>query len=80
MADIITTKSTLQNVFTFADNDTRTVNVDDPHDSITAADVQDWVDFAVDKKILIGDKTGAALTGIKTAKVIDATATKLDIN
>ena len=75
--DTITTKSTLQNVFLFTDGDTRTVNIDDPKDTITAAEVQAWANFAIENQILIGDKTGAALASLKSSKRIDATNTKL---
>ena len=78
--DTISTRTTLQNVLEFADGDTRTVNIDDPHDSITAADVYDWVNFAKDNQILIGDKTGAALTGIQSSKRIVDTDTNLEID
>ncbi len=80
MADTITTKATLQNVFEFADGDTRTVNIDDPVDSITTAQVQAWAAYAVEHQILIGDKTGAALTGLKSSKKLDATSTKMTFN
>lgn len=75
--DTITTKSTLQNVFMFADGETRTVNIDDPKDTIAAADVQAWAQFAIDNQLLISDKSGAALTALKSSKKIDATNTKL---
>lgn len=80
MADTITSKSTLQNVFEFADGDTRTVNIDDPNDNISASDVQAWAAYAVEHQILLGDKGGAALTGLKSSKKIDATATKMNFN
>ena len=76
--DTITTKSTLQNVIEFADGDTRTINIDDPLDSITAADVQAWADFIVDNQIILSDKSGALPTGIKSSKKLDATATKMN--
>ena len=78
--DIITTKSTLQNVFEFVDGDTRIVNVDDPQDSLTAEAVQEWAAFAVTNQILLGDKTAAALSGIKSSKKINATDTNLDLS
>ncbi|MBD3878233.1 MAG: DUF2922 domain-containing protein [Quinella sp. 1Q5] len=80
MADIITTKKVLQNVFTFADGDTRTVNIPNPKDNLTAEQVQAWADFAVQNQILIGDKTAAALTGIQSSKILDVTSTDVDIS
>ena len=79
MADVITSKSVLQNVFEFEDEDTRTVNVLNPVDSLTAAQVQAWADFAKDNNLIIGDKAGALLTGIQSSKRIDSTQTKLDL-
>lgn len=86
MADISATKSVLQNVVEFADGDTRTINLDNPADSIKAGDsgaiaaVQAWADYAVTHNILIGDKAGTALTGIRSSKVIDSTDTVLDLS
>lgn len=76
--DTVTTKSTLQNIFEFADGDTRTINIDDPNDSIDAAAVQTWADFAIDNQIFLGDKTGALPTALKSSKKLDATATKMN--
>ena len=79
MADITTNKSTLQNVFGFVDGDTRTVNLDNPKDTLTTAQVQEWADYAKDHNLLIGDKAGALLDGIKSSKKIDKLSTKLDL-
>lgn len=79
MADIVTTKKVLQTVEEFTDGDTRTINIDNPIDSITAADVQAWHDFAKDNNLLIGDKAGAALDKIRSSKVIDSKQTILDL-
>ena len=80
MADTVSTKSTLQNVFEFADGDTRTVNIDDPNDNISANDVQAWAAYAVEHQILLGDQNSAALTGLKSSKKLDATNTKMNFN
>ncbi|MBR2775200.1 MAG: DUF2922 family protein [Selenomonadaceae bacterium] len=80
MADVTTTKSTLQNVFKFADDDTRIINIDEPQDSITAAQIQVMADYATEHQILIGDKAGASLTGIASSERIDLTSTKLDLS
>ena len=80
MADIIKTKKVLQNVFEFTDGDTRTLNIDNPIDSLTSAQVQEWADYAKTNNILIGDKAGAALDNIKSSVVIDKEQTILDLN
>jgi len=80
MADIIKNKKVLQNVFEFADGDTRTLNIDNPIDSLTSAQVQEWADYAKTNNILIGDKGGAALDGIKSSVVVDNEQTILDLN
>lgn len=79
MADIITNKSMLSNVFGFEDEDTRTVNLLNPVDSLTAEDVQAWADYAKEHNLIIGDKAGADLSGILSSKRIDNTQTKLDL-
>lgn len=79
MADIITNKSVLSNVFGFEDEDTRTVNLLNPVDSLTAEDVQAWADYAKEHNLIIGDKAGADLSGILSSKRIDNTQTKLDL-
>ena len=80
MADIIKNKKVLQNVFEFTDGDTRTLNIDNPIDSLTSAQVQEWADYAKTNNILIGDKAGAALDGIKSSVVVDNEQTILDLN
>ena len=77
--DTVTTKSTLQNVLGFADGDTRTINIDDPKDNLTAADVRAWVQFAIDNQLLLSDKSGAALTGVESSKIIDGSHTKVSM-
>ena len=79
MADIIKTKNVLTNVFSFADGDTRTLNLDNPNDSITAADVQAWGDFAKNNNLILGDKAGAVLEGIISSKILERTETTLDL-
>lgn len=85
MADVIKVTSVLQNVFEFADGDTRTVTLDNPADSIKAGDsvaaaaVQSWADYAKTNNLIIGDKSGAALSGIISSKVIEGTSTSLDL-
>lgn len=79
MADIVTTKSTLQNVFRFTDGDTRSLNIDDPHSSVTTADVQAWAAYAKEHNLLIGDKAGAALDDIISSKIVDSTKTIVDL-
>lgn len=77
--DITTTKSTLHNVFGFADGDTRTLNLDNPVESLTSAQVQAWADYAKTNNLLIGDKAGALLDDIKSSVIIDNEQTVLDL-
>ena len=86
MADVVVTKSVLQNVVGFVDGDTRTITIDNPAASIASGDatakaaVQAWFDYAKTNNILIGDKAGAALEELQSSKVIDSTSTMLDLS
>ena len=79
MADVITNKQVLSAVVGFADGDDRTINLDNPKDDLTSAQVQAWIDYAKDNDLIIGDKTGAKLVDIISADIIDKTSTDLDI-
>ena len=80
MADQTTTTSTLQVVAGFADNDDRTINLENPNTAIDlGAGVGNLQNFAKQKQVIIGDKAGAAFTGFKSAKIVNKTVTKFDL-
>jgi len=77
MADKIVNTNTLEMVATFADDDYRTISIPDPPATLTSAQVKEFGNAA--KDILIGDKTGAACTGLKSAKTVAKTTVYLDL-
>ena len=77
MANTTKTKSELKMEFKFADNDTRTISLDNPRSGLTKEDILGVVPKAVG--VIIGDKAGAAAVGINTAFVSRQTITTLDI-
>lgn len=79
MADTITTASTLTLLAGFADDDDRSITLDNPNAVIAAADIITLGSFAKTKKILIGDKAGASFTRFKSAKKRTRTVTNLDL-
>lgn len=78
MADIVSTKKTLQLVAEFIDGDTRTITLENPKASLTAADIDATTSLMLQG--LIGDKTGAHFYRWKTAAVIDKNTIELDIS
>ena len=80
MADIVKTKSTLSIENEFADGDTRTINVENPNTAINLASaVKSLGAYAKTNQVILGDKTGAAFTRIKAAKLINRSTTYLDL-
>lgn len=77
MADKIISNNTLEMVAGFADDDYRTISIPDPPETLTSAQVKAFGEAA--KNILIGDKAGAACTGLKSAKMIERVTVRLDL-
>lgn len=76
MNDItIKTASTFTAVAEFADEDTRTISLDNPKMNITAADFASL--NAAAENVLIGDKNGAAFTRFKSPTRRDTTTTEI---
>lgn len=80
MADVVKNTTTLGLEAGFADGDTRALNFPDPNTSINlAASIASLEGFTKTNQVLIGDKTGAAFTGFKSAKISRHTTTYLDL-
>ena len=79
MADKVKSVRELKLVAGFSDGDNRTLSFPDPADNLTktAITAETFVNAA--KKVLLGDKTGADMTGWKSAKVYESTTTYLDL-
>ena len=80
MADKITSSNELKMVFSFYDNDTRTVSIENPRSDLTAADIKEVGTLAKNTNPIIGDKGGAHVVGISSAKVVEKTNIKLDLS
>ena len=63
----------------FADGDTRTINLDNPRNDLTAAEIYQVSQFIKNINLLLGDKYGADSAGILTADVVESTKTILDL-
>ena len=80
MADTVKSSSDLKLTWEFADGDTRTQNVKNPKSNLTASDIRTFANATINSKAIIGDKTGAAVTKIKSAFVTDKSDMYLDIS
>ena len=78
--DVTKTKGTLQLVAEFTDGDDRTITIDNPKASVSAADINAVSAYAKTNNIIIGDKAGADFTRFKTAKKIAQTTKYLDLS
>ena len=80
MADVVKTSGTLQIVAEFVDEDDRSITLDNPKATITAAEVNALSSFIKTNGILIGDKDGADFSRVKSAKKIQSTVKYLDLD
>ena len=81
MADVVINKTTLSMEMGFADGDTRTLNVENPNTAINlGGQIKALGASMKTNQPVLGDKTGAAFTGFKSAKIVRATTTKLDLS
>ena len=65
----------------FTDGDTRTITQDSPitnQESLVAA-INDFANYAKTNHLLIGDKTGAAMNYLRSAKVVEKNVIKFDL-
>lgn len=76
MADSITTKNQLKLLAGFADEDDRTITIDDPKTGIVWDDILSLATKS--QNVLIGDKFQAQFTRYKWAKYVDTTITEVD--
>ena len=80
MADKTTVTTTLSLLAGFADGDDRTYNIDNPNTAINLGNaVHSIGSFCQENQVILGDKTGAAFTEFKSAKLVTKTKTVLDL-
>lgn len=80
MADTITSAEDLKLNWEFADGDTRIQSVKNPKYDLEASEVRNFVNSTVNSHAIIGDKTGAAVTGLNSAERVSKTTVLLDIS
>ena len=78
-ADTVESSEVLQTKFTFADEDTRTVNIPDPRADIEPTEIQELSEWIVANNVLLGDVGLANSTGIESAVIVGTTRVRLDI-
>lgn len=79
MADKVKSSYILKIKLGFADGDTRTINLDNPRNDLTASEIHSLSNFIKENNLLLGDKIGADSAGILFADKIASTKTTLDI-
>lgn len=75
MAKTIQTYSRLKLLAGFADEDDRTITIDNPREGLTQSNIQALEPAAA--KILIGDKYGADFSRFKSAAYVRGTTTNI---
>ena len=79
MADIYKQSYILKIKLGFADGDTRTINLDNQRNDLTAAEIYEVSQFIKNNNLLLGDKYGADSAGILTADIVQSAKTTLDL-
>lgn len=79
MADVQKETATLSLVAEFADDDTRTITLENPVSGISASAINALGAAAKNGNVLIGDKAGAAFTRFKSAKKKSTVTTNYDL-
>ena len=79
MADTVKNTYILKIKLGFADGYTRTINLDNPRNDLTASEIYEVSQFIKENNLLLGDKYGADSAGILTADIVESTKTILDL-
>lgn len=79
MADTVKSSADLKINWLFADGDTRMTTAPNPKTGLTAQEVQTVINNAVTNGLLVGDKAGAALSGVVQVYTENQTKTQLDL-
>lgn len=80
MADVITTKQTLDIDLLFVDTDTRKLSIKNPKQNITSTDIQNLEMLIRSNNAIIGDKYNSAFGAITKAVRTTKTTRTLDTN
>ena len=79
-ADTVISSSTGNLIVNFYDGDTRTLPIDDPRDDLTATEINAFVENLKTNQPIIGDKTGASITGAQKFTIVDKVEVKFDLS
>lgn len=79
-ADTVTSSADLKFNWQFVDGDTRLTTLPNPKVGLTAQECREVINSAVSDGLLIGDKAGAALTGVVQVYTERINKTKLDLS
>lgn len=64
----------------FYDGDTRTITIDNPKPNLNATTIKNFVNNTlIATQPVVGDKTGAPITGASSFKIVEKTDRKLDL-
>lgn len=78
--DTVTSSSELNLVMEFYDSDNRTIKLDNPKATLTAAEVNSVVSWFKTNQPLVGDKTNSAsIVGASHCEIVDKTTVNLDL-
>ncbi len=78
-ADTVTSSSTANLIVEFYDGDNRTLSIDDPRSDLSAEEVHSFATVLRNTQPLVGDKTGASITGISKCTIVEKTDVKFDL-
>jgi len=79
MADKIEVQNELKLKMQFADNDDRTLILEDPKANLTAAQINAAATTLKTSNVFLGDKGGAAFVRFNSAKTVSKKTIKLDL-
>lgn len=77
--DTVKSASVLNLESYYADGDTRMINIDNPKDNITAAQINAVGTVGKNTQVLLGDKGGAAFVRFNSAHKVSSTRTEIDL-
>ena len=79
--DTVTSSSELNLVMEFYDSDNRTIKLDNPKSTLTAAEVNSVVNWFKTNQPLVGDKTNSAsIVGASHCEIVEKTTVNLDLS
>lgn len=79
MADTVKSASELNLDFGYYDGDTHLYKLQNPKSNLTAAEIKAAAQVVITNAAFVGDKAGAAVVSLNSAKAVSKTVTKLDL-